>query len=142
MLKASFIIGLISGILGIISSGCVACAGVCGSAVDSAVNNTSQSAAQSGMGAGLGIGVALLFLSIFGIVGASLVQKKKIAGVILQLAFPILGFALIMGMGSSGGKDSALSGGIGIIGFAGPAILFLISSILGYFGKPEIEPQK
>lgn len=149
MLKASFILGLIAGILGILSSFCVTCAGTCGSVygstleqaaiVDAGPSGAAATAATdtatTGSAVAIGIGVSLLLLSIFAIVGAGLVQKYKVAGAILQLCYPVVGLILILVFGIKGGGDSAFSSGVGFLGFVLPAFLLLISSILGFGGK-------
>jgi len=134
MLKASFITGLIGGIFGIITGICGGCAGICGSAIDSSLKNQSGT---SGMDAGLNIGVILIILSVVGIVGAALVQKKKIVGSILQALYPVIGFISIMAMGTAKTGQTEFSGGTGLISFALPALLFAVATILGFLGKPE-----
>lgn len=134
MLKGSFILGLIAGIFGIITGVCAGCAGICGSAFDGALKNKSGTA---GMDAGLNIGVTLIILAVVGIVGAALVQKKKIIGSVLQALYPIIGFILIMVMGSAEAGQTEFSGGAGLLSFALPALLFAVATILGFLGKPE-----
>ena len=133
MLKASFVLGLIGGIFGIITGICGGCAGICGSALDDTLKNKTGTA---GMDAGLNIGVILIILSVVGIVGAALVQKKKIVGSILQAAYPIIGFISIMVIGSTS-SQSSFSGGVGLYSFALPALLFAVATLLGFLGKPE-----
>jgi hypothetical protein len=134
MLKSSFVIGLIAGIFGIITAICGGCAGICGSAVDEAMKSTD---ATTGMDAGLNIGFVLILLSIAGIVGASIVQKKKLAGAILQACYPVIGFIFIIIAGSAHTGHTEFSGGIGLLSFILPAILFAVSSLLGFIGKVE-----
>ena len=134
MLKASFILGLISGIFGIITGACGGFAGMCGAAVCSVFKESDT----GGVDAAFYTGIVLIILSIAGIVGAGLVQKEKIVGTILQASYPVVGFISIMVIGLVFGNVKGLLD-LALYIFALPALLFAIATILGFLGKAKKE---
>ncbi|GIX43085.1 MAG: hypothetical protein KatS3mg129_2818 [Leptospiraceae bacterium] len=135
MLKASFVIGLIGGILGIITGFLGGCAGICVSTLS--LFSYSSNKHSSGIDAGLDIGTGLIFLSILGIIGSALVQKEKIIGSILQALYPVIGFIYIIVIGKENIVGNIFSVAFGLYSFLFPALLFAVAAILGFLGKPE-----
>lgn len=124
MLKASFVIGLIAGILGILTG----TLGVFLSFLGGATSNESIDM----MSASAGHAFWLIVLSIIGIVGASVIQKNKFRGAILQSLYPVIGFIMVGGYADSHRTSQVLV----LFSFPLPALLFSVSILLGVIALP------
>jgi len=138
MRTAAFVLGLIAGISGLIGAGCSACGGIAGGAIEAGTGGDVDKADETGK-TGAGIGGALTIASILGIIGASLCRSRPKIGGAVQLVVALGGLIMIMAIGSSGGEGGAFSGGVGILSWALPGILFLFGGLCGLIAKT---PQK